>query len=221
MKKITAIILCAMSASILTSCGKPNLEGIWELCNSDGEELGSYVKFKDDGVLKIDDEKGKYEVIDEDTVKIKFDGEKYECDFEIIDEDESFIYLEKFSNDAERKTLNSFASTFYQSCNSAITYMDEYGMYYKNSAIICSDSSKNINPVPENADADFDFIDDEVRVFFSDVDNYDYIIYIEDGVCTYTALKNPSDDVVGTLPPNEFNDMTFDEIYEELKSRIE
>lgn len=221
MKRFIAVcLLCVMSASVFTSCGKPNLEGRWELCNADGEVLDFIVRFKDDGIVRIDGEKGKYKVIDKDTVEIKIDGEKYECDFEIIDKDESLIYLGEFSDDTERKVLDSWASTLMKASNSAIVDMDEEDEYYKYNAVICSDSSKNINAVPENAGADFDFTE-RVKVFFSDIEDYDYIIYIEKYFCGYVALKSPSGDIVGTYPSDEFEDMTFDEIYEELKSRVE
>ncbi len=223
MKKFVAIcLLCAMSTSVLTSCGKPNLEGKWTLCNAKGEELDYSIRFKDDGTVKIDDEKGKYEVVDKDTIKIiNIYGEKYEFDFEIIDEDEQLIYMGEFSDQIERNAINSWASTLRNAANAAITEIDEEDIYYKDKAVICSDSDKNINPVPENARADFDFVQDFVKPFFNIVDDYEYIIYIEDNVCQYTAIKNPSGDIIGTYPADEFEDMTFDEIYDELKGRIE
>ncbi|MDE5621016.1 MAG: hypothetical protein K2I80_10975, partial [Ruminococcus sp.] len=160
MKKFIAVcLMCTMSVSVLTSCGKPNLEGKWELCNAHGNELDFTVRFKDDRIVRIDGEKGKYKVIDKDTVEIKIDGEKYECDFEIIDKDESHIYLGEFSDDTERKVLDSWASTLMKASNSALVDMDEEDKQYKNNAIICSDSSKNINAIPENANDDFDFIE--------------------------------------------------------------
>lgn len=221
MKKIiTFYLLCAMSASMLTSCGKPNLEGEWKMCNADGNELDCTVRFKDDGKIKVDDRKGDYEVVDKDTVEIKIGSEKYECDFEIIDKDESLIYLGEFSDDTERKVLDSMASTLLKATNSALCDMDEEDKYYKDNAVICSDSSKNINAVPENADDDFDFAE-HVKPFFNDINDYDYIIYIGNSVCVYTALKSPSGDIVGTSSSMVFEDMTFDEVYEEFKSNIE
>lgn len=217
MKKFAAVcLLCAMSASMLTSCGKPNLEGRWGLCNADGETLHVTVKFSDDGIVRIDGERSKYEVIDNDTVEI--DGE--ECDFEIIDKDESLIYIRELADETEKNALDSVASTLMKAANSVVTDLDEYGICYTDSAVICSDSSKDINNNPENAGADFDFIE-STKTFFSDIDDYDYIIYIKDGYCQYAAVKKTSDDMVGIYPSGEFEDMTFDEVYEELKGWVE
>ncbi|MDE6091653.1 MAG: hypothetical protein K2G14_00980 [Ruminococcus sp.] len=222
MKKFVAIcLLCAMSVSVLTSCGKPNLEGRWELCNADGDELDVKIKFTDDGTVKIDGEKGKYELVDKDTVEIKIDGEKYECDFEVVDKDEGLIYISELADKKEQQKIDSIASTLMKASNSALMELDEEDKYYKDKAIICSDSSKSINAVPENAGTDSEFIDC-VQLFFNDVDKCEYIIYIEDGYCKYTAVTETSDKkVIGTFPADEFDGMSFDEIYDELKDRIE
>lgn len=217
MKRFIAVcLLCAMSASVFTSCGKPNLEGRWELCNADGEALHVTVKFSDDGIVRIDGERSKYEVIDKDTVEI--DGK--ESDFEIINKDESLIYIRELADETEKNALDSVASTLIKAANSAIVEMDEEDIYYTERAVICSDSSKDINNNPENAGADFDFAE-SVKSFVNDIDDYDYIIYIKDGYCQYTAVKKPSDDMVGIYPSGEFEDMTFDEVYEELKGLVE
>lgn len=205
-----------MSLSVLTSCGKPNLEGKWEICNADGKEIGYTVQFKDDGTLRIHNEKEDYEVVNKNTIEI--DGEEY--DFEIIDKDEKLIYLGEFSDKKERIAINLLASNLMKSSNIALSDLDEEDKYYSRNAIICSDSGKNINAVPENADDDFDFAE-YLKSFFSDINDYDYMIYIGNGACVYTAIKNPSGDIVGTYPSDEFEDMTFDEIYEEYKNNIE
>ncbi|MDE5771745.1 MAG: hypothetical protein K2I06_09000 [Ruminococcus sp.] len=222
MKKFVSIcLLCAMSASVLTSCGKPNLEGRWELCNADGDELDVTIKFTDDGTVKIDGEKGKYEVVDKDTVEIKIDGEKYECDFEVVDKDEGLIYISELADKKEQQDIDSIASTLMKASNSALVELDEEDIYYTDSAVICSDRSKNINEFPENAESGFNFID-AVEPFFSDINEIEYIMFIEDGYCKYTVAADTSNKkVVGTYPADEFEDMTFDEIYDELKGRIE
>ncbi len=218
MKKLVAIcLLCAMSALVLTSCGKPNLEGRWELCNADGDELDVKIKFSDDGIVRIDGEKSKYEVIDKKTIEI--DGEK--CDFEVVDKNEGLIYISELADKKEQQDINSIASTLMKASNSALMELDEEDKYYKDKAIICSGSSKSINAVPENADADFNFIE-RVELFFNDVNDYEYIIFIEDGYCKYTVVTEQSDKkVIGIYPAGEFEDMTFNEIYHELKGSIE
>lgn len=218
MKKFVAIcLLCAMSVSVLTSCGKPNLEGRWELCNADGDELDVKIKFSDDGIVRIDGEKSDYKVVDKKTIEI--DGEK--CDFEVVDKDEGLIYISELADKKEQQDINSIASTLMKASNSALVELEEEDKYYKDKAVICSDSGKNINAVPENADADFNFIE-RVELFFNDVNDYEYIIFIEDGYCKYTAAADPSNKkVVGTYPADEFDGMSFDEIYYELKGRIE
>lgn len=218
MKKFVAIcLMCAMTVSALTSCGKPNLEGRWELCNADGEEMDVTIKFSDDGVVKVDGEKGEYEVIDKKTIEI--DGE--ECDFEVVDKNEGLIYISKLVDKQEKNKWTSVASTLMKASNSGLADLDEYDIYYQNTAIICSDSSKNINEFPENAESGFNFID-AVEPFFSDINEIEYIMFIEDGYCKYTVAADTSNKkVVGTYPADEFEDMTFDEIYDELKGRIE
>ena len=218
MKKFVAIcLLCAMSVSVLTSCGKPNLEGRWELCNADGYELDVKIKFNDNGIVKIDGEKSDYKVVDKKTIEI--DGEK--SDFEVVDKDEGLIYISELADKKEQQKIDSIASTLMKASNSALMELDEEDKYYKDKAIICSDSSKSINAVPENAGTDSEFIDC-VKLFFNDVDKCEYIIYIEDGYCKYTAVTEPSDKkVIGTFPADEFDGMSFDEIYYELKDRIE
>ncbi|MDE6665230.1 MAG: hypothetical protein K2K14_03450 [Ruminococcus sp.] len=218
MKKFVAIcLLCAMSVSVLTSCGKPNLEGRWELCNADGDELDVKIKFNDNGIVKIDGEKSDYKVVDKKTIEI--DGEK--SDFEVVDKDEGLIYISELADKKEQQKIDSIASTLMKASNSALVELEEEDKYYKDKAVICSDSGKSINAVPENADVDFNFIE-RVELFFNDVNDYEYIIFIEDGYCKYTAAADPSNKkVVGTYPADEFDGMSFDEIYDELKGRIE
>lgn len=217
MKKFVLLsLVCMMSVSLLTSCGKPNLEGKWELCNADGNELNMTLKFKDNGTLKIDDEKEEYKVVNKNTIKI--DGEKY--DLKIIDEDEKLIYLGEFSDNIEKDKLNRTAITVYKAVNSAVTDIDEENKYYSSDAVICSDISKSINAVPENAESDFDFTK-RVNMFFSDYEKYEYVALIQNGVCQKTAIREPSGSVVGTYPEDEFKDMTFDEIYNEMKNSVQ
>lgn len=218
MKKLAIFsMVCVMSVSLLTSCGKPNLEGKWSLCNSDGNELDITLRFKDDGTVKIDDEKEDYKVVDKDTIEIA--DEEY--DFKIIDEDDKLIYLGEFSDNIEIEGMNKSATTLCKAINSALSDIDEEDKYYSSSAVICSDSSKSINAIPENASDDFD-LSTYIKPFYSDIENYEYIALIEDGGwCSKVAVREPSGKIVGTYPEDEFKDMTFDEIYNEMKNSVQ
>ncbi|MDE6102045.1 MAG: hypothetical protein K2F73_03620 [Ruminococcus sp.] len=221
MKKfISFFLICFISLSVLTSCGKPNLEGRWKLCNADREELKFKIRFKDDGTIRFDHKKGKYKVIDSDTVEIEFDSKEYRCDFEIIDKDKRVIYLGEFSDKVYGRKLEERACFLTIAVNSALKDMEDKDIRYIKDALICSDSSKNVNAVPENADADFDFIDN-VEVFFPDIRDYEFILFI-DGYynnCSKTAVK--SGNSMGTWYLSEFEGMTFDEIAKILKKNIE
>ncbi len=215
MKKFVSICLvCAMSLSMLTSCGKPNLEGEWELCNASGREIGFSVDFNDSGKVKLEDEKFGYEVIDKDTIEI--DGEEY--DFEIIDKDKKLIYLGELSDKKEVQALNTAAAELYKASNTAIIELDEEGVSCGGKAIICSDKTKSIN-----ADYESDFIS-KVGTYFEDVSRYGYIIFIDDYLCTYTAVIDSSNKEIVRMYPrgeSQFEGMTFDEIYEEMKKMVE
>ena len=223
MKKLKSILLsiCVLgTVCSFTSCGKPNLEGKWNLCNSNGEELNFTVKFNDSGKMTIkedeedESEKVEYEVIDKDTIEI--DDEDY--DFKIIDKDEKNIYLGEFSDNKEKEILNSAARFLSMATDCVLTEIEDNDMYYEDTAIICSDKSKNINPIPENAKSDFDF-SEYIEPFFSDIDDYEYIVIIENNKCT-KAVCTKDKKVLGTYPEGKFEDMTFDEIYDELKKKV-
>ncbi|MDE5584385.1 MAG: hypothetical protein K2J08_11870 [Ruminococcus sp.] len=221
MKKfISFLLICLMLLSVLTSCGKPDLEGRWILCNADGEELNFKIKFKDDGTIRCDHKNGEYKFVDGDTVEIKFDGKEYKCDFEIIDKDRRIIYLGEFSDKIYGRKLEAQACFLVNAVNSVLKDMEDKDIKYIRDALICSDSSKNVNAVPENADEDFDFIDN-LEVFFPDIRDYEFILYI-DGYynnCSKTAVK--SGNSMGTYYLSEFEGMSFDEICEILKKNIE
>lgn len=231
MKKIISIcLLCIISVSMFTSCGKPNIEGDWGICKSNGAEIENcYINFKDDGTVELGDDVGEYELIDDDTIKIIFDDNDYKCNFKIINKRKKLIYLGKLSDEAEKRKLkidaqefNRMAADLAKATNSVITDLDEKNIFYENDAIICSDRNKSINSIPKNANEDFDFID-AIKKFYNIDKDYEYIIQIQHGVCVSAVVVNSSDkNVVGSYPAkNQFKDMNLDEVYETFKNDIE
>ena len=78
MKKISVCIICLLAVFVFTACGKPKFDGAWEICTSDGIQLGYKVNFRNDGQVKIYGINEEYEVIDSDTIKIS--GDKFDFD---------------------------------------------------------------------------------------------------------------------------------------------
>lgn len=199
MKKLLLIsLLCMMSLSAFASCGV-KFEG--EIHGEVGNDT------KSSSVAEVSEESSAE--VDGDLSAEESSAEEEELSAEADIPEES-----------DDKDVNFYASTLAKAVNSALVDIDEYGMDFKNEAVICSDSSKNINDIPENASSGFDFIQNEVKVFFNAIDDYEYIIVINDGECKNIAIKNPSEDAVGVYPKGEFEGMNFDEIYNEITKNI-
>lgn len=231
MKKISVCVVCLLTLVMLTACGKPKFDGVWEICTSDGTALEYKVRFSDDGQVKIDGIKEEYKVIDKETIKISDDN----LDFKIIDKDKKLVYIQDISEKAQKRCLDSTAENLMKSINAVLIDMDEEGIFFSDPAVICSDESRSINAVPENAESDFD-ITERICDYFSDIDEYQYIFFIKHADCYGVVCTYKSDnDIVGLcndrflvntdseINSDEFDfdsDMNFDDIYEYYKSQV-
>lgn len=231
MKKISVCIICLLTVFVFTTCGKPKFDGAWEICTSDGIQLGYKVNFRNDGQVKIYGINEEYEVIDSDTIKISGDN----LDFKVIYKDEKLVYIHDISEKAQKRCLDSTAENLMKSINTVLVEMDEEGIFFSDSAVICSDESRSINAVPENAESDFD-ISESIRNYFSDIDEYQYIFFIKQAACYGVVCTYKSDnDIVGfcnerflvntdsEINSDKFDfesDMNFDDIYEYYKSQV-
>lgn len=231
MKKFSVFFICLFTSFVLTACGKPKFDGLWEICTSDGTQLGYKISFGNDGQVKIDGINEEYEVVDNDTIKISGDN----LDFKVIDKDKKLVYISDISESAQKRCLDSTAENLMKSINAVLLDMDTEGIFFSDPAVICSDENRNINAVPENAESDFD-ITESIRNYFSEIDEYQYIFFIKRAACYGVVCTYKSDnDVVGlcndsflvntdsSINPAEFNsisNMNFDDIYEYYKSQI-
>lgn len=141
------------------------------------------------------------------------DGEGWKIDMAMVG----------YTKESKQQTLNSVANTIKKASNTAIVELDEMGIEYPEKYIICSDKSKNYN-VTDDFVSQFE---EELEIFFSDYNEYDYIIVLNGYECVYVACKDPEiPKYIGTYSAeNGVSDMdgeySFDEIYnlclEEIK----
>ncbi len=162
-------------------------------------------------MLEYEDEDGDKYTEEQAFIMFYIDGEGWKTDMSMMG------YVKK----SKQTSINTTASTFMKASNAGITELDEMGVEFPEKCIICSDSSKNYN-VSEEFLSDFE---ESLESFFSDYKEFDYIIIIDDGCCTYTACTDPEiPKYVGTYPANKLysadgdhvtmdGKYTFDEIY--------
>ena len=240
-KTLAFMTAFAAAACMFVSCGKPKLEGKYELCTKDGMGLDVTLSFKDEGRMKINDERCKYELIDDDTIEISETDEKYFSDifdFKIIDQKKKLIYIEDVSERYESWDLNAKASQFYKALNSAAADFDDEDRWMED-GILCSDEKKIIIDMDiENMDISLAEIEKKASRYLEDenfFENYDYMFYVKDGVCDAAIISRKGGSFAGSYPPCKViniktgdtycsykvaDKVTLDEYYENYKSQI-
>lgn len=230
MKKfISAGLVCLLTVSVFTSCGKPKFTGIWKICTQNGTALDDTVEFGNDGQILIDGKDGEYEVVNGETIEINADN----LNFKIIDKDKKLVYIQDISEKAQKKSLDSTAENLMKAMTAVLVEMDEENIFFNEPAIICSDESSNLNAVPKNAESDFDIIE-RVRCYFGDIDEYEYMFFIKHADCYGVVCKDKYDDsnIVGfcnnrflvnsdgEITPDFDSDMDFNDICEYYKNQV-
>lgn len=163
-------------------------------------------------ILEYEDEDGDKYTEEQAFTMFYIDGEGWKNDMSMMG------YVKK----SKKTSINTTASSIMKASNSAMVELDEMGVELPEKCIICSDSSKNYN-----VSEDFlSMFEERMELFFSDYKEFNYIIVIEDGCCTYTACTDPEiTKYIGTYPANKLysangepvtmdKDYTFDEIYQ-------
>ncbi|MDE6780075.1 MAG: hypothetical protein K2J40_01265 [Ruminococcus sp.] len=184
---------------------------------SDTEELpkpyfeaadGQIVNF----IIESEDENGDKETSEMEFMMYYIDGEGWKTDMSIMG------YVKK----SKQASINSNASTLMKAANTVLCDLDEMGVEIPEKCIICSDSNKNYN-VSEEFLSDFE---KNLEHYFSDYKKFDYIIVIDNGLCTYTACTDPENPkYIGTYPVDRLysadgdpvtmdGKYTLDEIYQ-------
>lgn len=110
------------------------------------------------------------------------------------------------------QSSNSAASTITKASNSALEELDEMDYSISGDCIISSDKSKNVNISSSDAERFYEY----ASYYYDDMDELDYFIIVENGVCTNTAVITDSG-YVGTYGSlfGYNSDMNFNELYEE------
>lgn len=163
-------------------------------------------------ILEYEDEDGDKYTEEQAFTMFYIDGEGWKNDMSMMG------YVKK----SKKTSINTTASSIMKASNSAMVELDEMDIKFPEKCIICSDSSKNYN-VSEDV---LSMFEERMELFFSDYKEFNYIIVIEDGCCTYTACTDPEiTKYIGTYPANKLysangepvtmdKDYTFDEIYQ-------
>lgn len=104
-----------------------------------------------------------------------------------------------YTNKSKVSSANASASSICKSANSALVELDEWGYDLRGYYIIASDSDNNYNVPTSNFDVDAFY--DKVNDFFSDSDDIEWFVVIENGTATYSATSESwNSDLVGTYP---------------------
>lgn len=229
-KTLAFMTAFAAAACMFVSCGKPKLEGKYELCTKEGIELDIALSFKDEGRMKINDERCRYEVIDSDTIEISETDDKYFSDifdFKIVDKEKKLMYIEDVSEKFEKNDLDALSIDITESVNIGICHLYDEGIDIYN-CIICSDETKNVfDDEAKEPDLQVERIKQIITKCFKNgksIDNYDYMLVIRDGACDLTAVARKGGKNISLSHSNyiceSIDKVTLDEYYENYKSQI-
>lgn len=217
-KRITAIVFAAAAALSLTGC-KDKLKGGYELLSEDGEKLAD-IEFEDeDFKLKTEDDKfkGSFEIIENGKIKMKFKNDDMDdaCGgkqkYELVDKKGIYIEdvsdkMEKLAEEAAREALSSDARSLYKAITSALTELDEDGVYVSGSYIISSDDSLSTDN--DNVDSSYrKKVNERIKEYFKEVDNYSYVASIRYGYCESVFISESTKSKVVAAYPSYYDDM--------------
>ena len=162
-------------------------------------------------MLEYEDEDGDTYTEEQAFTMFYIDGEGWKTDMSMMG------YVKK----SKQTSMNAAASSLMKASNTTLCELDEMGAELPEKCIICSDSTKNYN-VNEDFLSD---VEENLKYYFSDYNEFDYIIVIDNGFCTYTTCTDPENPkYIGTYPANKLystdgeyvtmdGKYTFDEIY--------
>ncbi len=129
----------------------------------------------------------------------------------------------KFSSDDKegQEELDEKAKYIYNSANSAICDMDEQGkmtdiISSSTPVLICSDESKNVNA--SGLDSGFY---DCMHEYFSNINDYDWFIVVNKGVCETAVCTESGSEMVGQKPADSYSGKSYEDIYSTAVSEIE
>lgn len=182
----------------------------------------SYIKTILDYMIKNkDNPDALYDMeIDEDEVEIIYDvTESYNIiltlkneDGEQVDQYFTVFYIEGegwkvdasirgYVEKSKTSSIRSTANTFHKAANSALIEMDTYGVDLSGTYIISSDASKNYN-----VKIDINKFKSEMGNFFPEMDNFEYFLFVCNGVCTgVVCYEKDSSKYIGIYPVNHIN----------------
>ncbi len=189
-KYIMAVFIAAVTAVLLTGCGE-NLDGRWDLCTSDGEELDIIRFDSQDGEVRLDDYEGEYEEKDENKVKIKWDDDELDDEYggtfsyEILNKDDSQIYIEGISEMYITKQLEALAPSLVKAGNTALMEMDMYGETISGYWVVSSDEDFCLVPGGQDKDRFISI----TKNFFPGISDYEFVVCIDNGIVSEAYLS--------------------------------
>ncbi|MBE6861756.1 MAG: hypothetical protein E7497_02500 [Ruminococcus sp.] len=189
-KYIMAVFTAAVSAVLLTGCAD-KLDGKWELCTSDGDELVKVRFDSEDGDVKLDEYYGEYEELGGNELKIEWDDEELDDEYggtfsyEILDKEDAQIYIDGISEMYIAKELEAEASTLMKAGNSSLVEMDVYGENIGGYWVVSSDDDFCLVPGGQDKDRFMELVES----FFPDISEYEFVIAIDNGVVSETYLS--------------------------------
>ncbi len=189
-KYIAAVFAAAVSAVLLTGCGS-ELDGRWNLCTSDGEELDIIRFDSEDGEVMLDGCKGEYEELGGNEVKIEWEDDELDdayggtFSYEILNKEDSQIYIDGVSEMYLARALEDAVSSLMKAGNSSLVEMDEYGENISGYWVVSSDDDFCLLPGGQNCSA---FLE-KIEKFFPDISNYEFVISIDDGIVSEAYLS--------------------------------
>lgn len=91
-----------------------------------------------------------------------------------------------YTKKSKFSSINSTSSTVYKAANASLTEMDEDGYKLGGYYIVSSNISNNYN-LPSTFDTDVFY--SKMNDFFSDSNNFEWFVVVENGVATYSAAS--------------------------------
>lgn len=141
---------------------------------------------------------------------------------------EQKVYDENYDRNTELTWASSAAASLYDAANAALIEMDEEGrmesvIKSSKAVIICSDKGKNVN-----ASGVDDKFYEVMYSYFSEAKGEQWFVIVKNGSCEETFMKLNDCEFIGHKPRldkdssgnyiDEFDGMTFDEVYKQAVS---
>ncbi len=217
-KSASLLLTAVLTGCMLTSCGKPQLEGQYDLCTVSGITIGTSIEFRKNGTVYISGDKGKFEVTGKDTITIKKTTDPSlsgKFKFKLTDKDDNHIYIEDISEAKQKIALDNKAFLLYSAVNSAMLDTSiATGQYYSGTYMISSDEKNNYSN-DGNTPLDTKFVIDAAKVYLDDIDKLKFVVVIDNNTCIAAACSVSGSMAAGSYPTDGILDIkTRQTIYE-------